>query len=110
MIIGKDFVKRLNICYVKYKLYEKMFMNNLINVEFITEKICKICNIKKNIIFFYKNNFKYINECKECINNKHKKYNENNSEKIKKYQQNYQKQYKIKNKEKIKQRDKKYSI
>ena len=64
-------------------------------------KICKICNIEKNVLDFYKrpdgkNNLR--NECKICLNKNNQKWHLNNKTKI----LNDKKESYIENKEKIK--------
>ena len=85
-------------------------------------KVCRICNIEKELINFYKRkNSKdgYRNECKECCNLKSKLYSERNKSKVKEIKYRYYKNNKdiviersklwsIENSEKRKEHIKKY--
>ena len=73
----------------------------------IKKKICKKCNVEKNIDEFVKNkNCKdgYENTCKLCRKKYNKKYNEENKEKI----SEKNKEYYCNNKEEIKAKSKEY--
>lgn len=69
-------------------------------------KVCKRCNIEKEINDFYKNGKNYNSVCKECKKIEALQYAKKNKEKIKEYQTNYR----IKNKDDLKKYYKKHYI
>lgn len=84
-------------------------------------KICKICNIEKNIEEFYfrKDTNKYRTECKKCHLEKTKQYREKNKEKIKEKLREYREKnrnelllkktkYREKNRKRLKEKAKIY--
>lgn len=74
------------------------------------QKICKKCNIQKNIIDFYflKNRKNYDSICKECKKKYVENYRKANKDKVKEYRKKYFKIYRSINKDKISEQQKIY--
>ena len=70
-------------------------------------KVCLKCNIEKDIFSFYIKDGKPINQCKDCIKTKQKKYRETKDKELLK---EYFKEYQIENKDKLKEYKKKHYI
>ena len=76
-------------------------------------KICKKCNIEKDILEFPKRKDTYRNECKVCCSEYLREYKKNNPDKVDKYKKKFKVDYCEKYKEKNSQRKeyhKKYRI